>query len=543
MRRVPIFGALLLATVLAAGNESPAAGEPVIPPGQDDLLAAMLGTGATLPGDCKLAGGQVHYATVNATYTCPGGQVVVELAHRNTAGWTGAHTAKFAIRLLSGSPPPDLLTAFESRIRSHEATFEWKSFDPPSTRSSPRIVALAVAGLLGILLLGWAARRFTAATRYGTASGPSLTGRFAARLYSAAGQGASRIRWRLRGALSGLALALAAVFMGLVISEVAVRRTGSDQRAMTSVLLFQQSNWEVHRVSDDWFLHYDLRPGAHLENVGYWGNPYHMNIDEFGARAPAHPGRKRPGVFRILCFGGSTMYGADVSDEETIPAALERRLDAEAAESAGATPPRHFEAWNFGTHAYVLSQAAHRARRELVVRDPDLILVQLHNVGPRAFFLERDAQQSATLQRYAMDPYVIPENFPPPTLVPSLLHFAALRYSAAYRLVAGLLRRRDRTDSPFAEQLSREDARALSREGEARHVPVVFLSIPCDGSGPGPSSAYPELPEDHFINFYEPGHEPDYYMMHPPARFLDEYAGQLIKVLRQRGYLPPNSYQ
>ena len=75
MRRVPIFGALLLAIVLEA--ESPAAGEPVIPPGQDDLLAAMLGTGATLPGDCKLAGGQVHYATVNATYTCPGGQVVV----------------------------------------------------------------------------------------------------------------------------------------------------------------------------------------------------------------------------------------------------------------------------------------------------------------------------------------------------------------------------------------------------------------------------------------------------------------------------------
>lgn len=350
-----------------------------------------------------------------------------------------------------------------------------------------------------------------------------------------------RILVRPRGLLANLALMLASVFVALVLSEVAVRRTRSDERLMTSALLFQQSNREVHRVADDWFLHYDLRPGAHLDNVGYWGNPYHMNIDEFGARAPAHPGPKRPGVFRILCFGGSTMYGADVSDEETIPAALERRLNDEAAENGGAAQPRRFEAWNFDTHAYVLSQAAHRARSELIVRDPDLILVQLHNTGPRAFFLESGADQLDTLRQYAMDPYLLQENFPPPKLMPGILHFAALRHSAGYRSVAGFLRRLDRSDIAFAEQLSREEARALSREAAARGVPVVFFSIPSDGNGPIASTVYPELSNEHFINFYEPGHEPDYYMMHPPARFLDVYAGQLIEVLRQRGYLPRNA--
>ena len=208
-------------------------------------------------------------------------------------------------------------------------------------------------------------------------------------LRSTVRRAADRIRASFPTLLKTLALVLAAVLIGLAISEVAVRRTRSDESVMTSVLLFQQSNREVHRVADDWFLHYDLRPGAHLDNIGYWGNRYHMNIDEFGARAPAHSGAKGAGVFRILCFGGSTMYGADVSDEETIPASMERRLNDESAAPGAPPSPRRFEAWNFGTHAYVLSQAAHRARTELAARDPDLILVQLHNVGARDFFWKR----------------------------------------------------------------------------------------------------------------------------------------------------------
>jgi hypothetical protein len=227
------------------------------------------------------------------------------------------------------------------------------------------------------------------------------------------------------------------------------------------------------------------------------------------------------------------LYGADVSDEETIPAALERRLNRDP--GAGAL----FEAWNFGAHAYVLSQAAYRARRELSARDPDLILVQLHNTGPRAFFAEPGADLGATLRQFPMDPHVLEENFPPIGVVPAFLHPAALRHSAAYRLLVAYLRRRYRIETAYAEELSREQARALVAEAAARGVGVVFFSIPSDGAGPHAASVYPELPERQFINFHEPGREANYYMMHPPARFLDEYARQLIEVLRQRSYLPP----
>lgn len=338
--------------------------------------------------------------------------------------------------------------------------------------------------------------------------------------------------------LRKLLLGLAAGLVGLMISEIATRLTRADDRLLTSALFFQESNPEVHRFAEDWFLHYELRPGAHLEQIGYWGNLYHMNIDEFGARFPTHPGPKAPGVFRILCFGGSTMYGADVSDEETIPASLERRLNAEMTDGHGAGSNRRFEAWNFGLHAYVLSQAAHRARTELLVRDPDLILVQLHNIGARPFFREPDADRADTLRRLPMDPYVLHENFPPPSFIPSGLHFALLQHSALYRMMEGVYRRLDHADIAYAENLSRDEARALLREAAARGVPVVFFSIPFDGQHANASAVLPELPEDHFINFFEPGHEPDYYMMHPPPRFLDEYAGQLIAVLRRRGYLP-----
>ncbi|MBI3781964.1 MAG: hypothetical protein HY270_01045 [Deltaproteobacteria bacterium] len=336
-------------------------------------------------------------------------------------------------------------------------------------------------------------------------------------------------------------LLLSSIVVALAISELAIRVTGSDDRVMTSALFFQGGDPEVHRVSDNWFLHYELRPGAHLDNVGYWHNPYHVNVDELGARGQAHPAAKGPGVFRILCFGGSTMYGADVSDEETIPATLERRLNEEATASGNQAVRRHYEVWNFGLHAYVLSQAAHRARRELVERNPDLILVQLHNVGPRGFFMDKGLDRVDVLKRFAMDPYLLPENFPPPSFVPSDVHFTALRHIGLYRLLAGYLHRIYRSDIAFAENLSREEARSLSREAAARGVAVVFFSIPFDGPGPDGNSAYPELPADHFINFYEAGHEPDYYMMHPPARFLDEYAGQLIPILRQRGFLPKTS--
>ena len=57
----------------------------VIPPGQEPLLADLLGSGQTLPGGCKFADGQIQQSTIIATYDCDGGQVVIDVVHPEEA--------------------------------------------------------------------------------------------------------------------------------------------------------------------------------------------------------------------------------------------------------------------------------------------------------------------------------------------------------------------------------------------------------------------------------------------------------------------------
>ena len=130
--------------------------QPVIPPGQEDLLLAMLGREANLPGGCKLTGGQVAYAVVRATYGCPGGEVVLELVHPSKAPPEATRTARFAITLQSGSPPAGLTDAVADLVRSREAAFRWN--EPPSPRSTSSIAMMVVA-FLGLAAVGWALRR------------------------------------------------------------------------------------------------------------------------------------------------------------------------------------------------------------------------------------------------------------------------------------------------------------------------------------------------------------------------------------------------
>jgi hypothetical protein len=169
--RASLVLALLFAPALAANepslsNEAPASDEvvipvgqeAVIPAGQEELLVEMLGRGVTL-AECKLTSGEVDHAIIKATYACPEGEVVFELRHPDKAPANATRTARFAITLLSGSPPAGLADALTSRIRSRETAFEWKLLESGPERSSPALLLLAAAGILGLAVLGWALRR------------------------------------------------------------------------------------------------------------------------------------------------------------------------------------------------------------------------------------------------------------------------------------------------------------------------------------------------------------------------------------------------
>lgn len=115
--------ALLAAPVLAIVDEAPQG--PAIPPNQEDVMLAMLGGGAKLPGGCELKGAGVEYTVIKATYGCELGDVVVELSYPLVEDPADVETDAFALEVLEGSPPEGFADALTALIREREADFVW----------------------------------------------------------------------------------------------------------------------------------------------------------------------------------------------------------------------------------------------------------------------------------------------------------------------------------------------------------------------------------------------------------------------------------
>jgi hypothetical protein len=328
-----------------------------------------------------------------------------------------------------------------------------------------------------------------------------------------------------------VALFAVALLLALGAGEVLTRRLRVDQRLITPVLFFQGADIPIHRVSPDPVLHYDLAPNTQYDG-DLAGHRYHVTIDEHGARFPTHPVAKAPGVFRILCAGASTVYGAAVDDHETIPAALERRLN------SAAPAYTHYEAWNFGVSAYTLGQAAHLAHVRLDAVHPDLVLVGLPRGGPRAFLMPPGGALDYPWSEILADPAFFDEQIELTSGLPNRFTEPLLRRSAFLRASLAVL---PGFQPPSAcrrcETIDRDEAQALSQEAEARGVPVVYYSIPVWRGRPKRDNVLPGLPPQRFIDLYEPNREPDFYEIHPQPPTLDELARLLIKALRERGLI------
>lgn len=130
-------------------------GAQIILPNQEALVAAMLGSGEPLPGGCAFADGQIDHDVVRATYHCADGDVQIRLSHPSAPSAEAIVTQQFALTVLGGSPPADLLAALEARIRSRESEFGWSGLNAPtdgrtaSWLSALVLVALATAAAIG----------------------------------------------------------------------------------------------------------------------------------------------------------------------------------------------------------------------------------------------------------------------------------------------------------------------------------------------------------------------------------------------------------
>lgn len=138
-----VAGAMILAVALSGAPASAAEVTPksdlVIAAGQDDLLAAMLGRGETVAGECALANGLAESRAIRATYVCAWDEVVLVLRHADVGTDGAVRTAEFAIEVERGTPPADLVDVLAARIRVREADFVWtapvyENIEPPADR-------------------------------------------------------------------------------------------------------------------------------------------------------------------------------------------------------------------------------------------------------------------------------------------------------------------------------------------------------------------------------------------------------------------------
>jgi hypothetical protein len=343
-----------------------------------------------------------------------------------------------------------------------------------------------------------------------------------------------RTRRPWRGAALALLLGCAAA-MGL--AEAWVRRIQLDSRLVAQSLWWQSVDVDACQVSEDPFLHYELRPGTSLAKQGPWG-PYRITVNTQGARGgPATP-LKPPDTLRLLCFGGSSMFGAGVGDEETVCTRLALHLEA-----LGVDPP-HVQPWNFGTNAYNLAQVAHLARARIDDLEPDLVLVLLSNTGRRPFLLTPAVAAGDRRLLTGMDGWLHEENLPTPSWLTPRLHHFALGHSALYRAWAGhraLTQHGTGPVSAVGDALSRHEAARLSTACTRRGLPLLYAAIPA-AFHHQPDDIHPGLPAGKFLDLDDPGQPPSYREVHPPPAILDVWARRIAEAMvarRMVAVVPP----
>ncbi len=178
----------------------------------------------------------------------------------------------------------------------------------------------------------------------------------------------ARTRWLLR-----FALCAAVTFLALCGAEVFVTVNDTDWRLVEEHLYRQGADINNHVQVNDPQLLYRLRPDSVFDYESNYG-PYTVHVNTLGYRGAEVESARAPGTYRILCVGGSNVYGAAVNDDQTWPARLEHRL-VEAGVPA--------EVWNLGVSGYTGTQMAALAREAIEAHDPDLVIVAPSNMGPR----------------------------------------------------------------------------------------------------------------------------------------------------------------
>lgn len=145
-----------------AGDPGASQDKPVVPPGQEELLADAFGKGVELPGQCRFSGGNINGATIVLTYDCANGRLELNATHPTLAEQAVVKSEKFALRVTAGTAAEGFLDALAARIREHEEPFQWALPKPKVAADSGHrsgILALAGTAAVGAVWLAFRVRQ------------------------------------------------------------------------------------------------------------------------------------------------------------------------------------------------------------------------------------------------------------------------------------------------------------------------------------------------------------------------------------------------
>ncbi|GEM_PF-1209046 len=341
-------------------------------------------------------------------------------------------------------------------------------------------------------------------------------------MFTAAGLGGWIARFDpRRGRDWAIQFVLVVVSVGVADGLVGV--VGIDQAAIDKVLYYQTVELEVHTPVDDVHQLYGLKPNARLGGEGPWGLRT-VTVNTHGARSPEYTSERRPGVERTLVFGGSTLYGAGVGNNDTTPGAMDRM-----------TGPTH-EVWNFGVCAFNTTQSAYLAMDKMDALRPDRVIIMITNTGRRAFLGGPEHQAADKSAYFDANPFLYLENFPPPPGQAEAWHALGLERSALYRTYAAWQRASWDPDTTMSDRADRAAVAALERHAHEAGVEVLYVLSPSRGSEVGPQDF--DVPTERWLDLNIPGRGGEYQQAHPPPRILSEYAAAILRWMKSRSETP-----
>lgn len=377
----------------------PAAVPYVLPPGQDDLVAGLLGRGAALPGGCAWQAAAIDHDRVVSRYDCGGRVVEVQLVHASVAP-AGASVAGSTALVAGPGAPPALVDALAARLRARDAALTWARPGPdaspvssappaptPPRSSSPVAgIALGIALVVVPLLIVRSARSSLLPRAPAL---PPRARRWAAPLAALVacaglhaylrGVGAVleaplvRSRAATLGTAAGLvALGLvAATFGAAALRAYASRLRAAALLAAAAAAYVAVGTWAtLPPAPGRGFGGLALPPAGDSPELSSLRPRVIYHVNRLGFRGPDFAEAKPAGVLRVALVGDSFVFGSGVELDGTLSA----RLAAELRERSGGA---RAEVLNLGVPGANVASYVDLARAAAARLAPDAIVICL----------------------------------------------------------------------------------------------------------------------------------------------------------------------